>query len=100
MPGLEPTLLAVVADLERGLRTLGVPFAVVGALVRELLLDVRPVRMTNDADVTVTVESLADFEVQADASSSKETALSTWQASNRPCPARSPRRSTVASRCR
>jgi predicted nucleotidyltransferase len=66
MPRLEPTLLAVVADLERGLRTLGVPFAVVGALVPELLLDVRPVRMTNDADVTVTVESLADFEVLKD----------------------------------
>jgi predicted nucleotidyltransferase len=53
-------------DLERGLRTLGVPFAVVGALVPELLLDVRPVRMTNDADVTVAVESLADFETLKD----------------------------------
>ena len=62
MPRLEPALLPVVTDLERGLRALGVPFAVVGALVPELLLDVRPVRMTNDADVTVTVESLADFE--------------------------------------
>ncbi|MFN8582487.1 MAG: hypothetical protein U0163_16120 [Gemmatimonadaceae bacterium] len=55
----EPALLPVVMDLERGLRTLGVPFAVVGALVPELLLDVRPARMTNDADVTVAVESLA-----------------------------------------
>ena len=61
MPRLEPALLPVVADLERGLRTLGVQFAVVGALVPELLLDVRPARMTNDTDVTVTVESLADF---------------------------------------
>ena len=38
----------------------------VGALVPELLLDVRPLRMTNDADVTVTVESLADFEALKD----------------------------------
>jgi predicted nucleotidyltransferase len=66
MPRLEPALLPVVTDLERGLRTLGVPFAVVGALVAELLLDVRPARMTNDADVTVTVESLADFEALKD----------------------------------
>lgn len=49
MPRLEPALLPVVTDLEHGLRTLGVPFAVVGALVPELLLDVRPARMTNDA---------------------------------------------------
>jgi hypothetical protein len=48
MPRLEPALLPVVTDLERGLRTLGVPFAVVGALVPELLLDVRPARRTND----------------------------------------------------
>ena len=66
MPRLEPALVPVVADLERGLRTLGVPFALVGALVPELLLDVRPARMTNDADVTVTVESLADFETLKD----------------------------------
>jgi predicted nucleotidyltransferase len=62
MPRLEPALLSVVTDLERGLRALGVPFAVVGALVPERLLDARPARMTNDADVTVAVESLADFE--------------------------------------
>jgi predicted nucleotidyltransferase len=62
MPRLDPVLLPVVTDLERGLRALGVPFAVVGALVPELLLDVRPVRMTNDADVTVIVENLAEFE--------------------------------------
>lgn len=66
MPQLEPALLPVVTDLDRGLRTLGVPFAVVGALVPELLLDVRPARMTNDADVTVVVESLADFETLKD----------------------------------
>lgn len=66
MPQLEPVLLPAVTDLDRGLRTLGVPFAVVGALVPELLLDVRPARMTNDADVTVVVESLADFETLKD----------------------------------
>jgi predicted nucleotidyltransferase len=66
MPRLEPALVPVVADLERGLRTFGVPFALVGALVPELLLDVRPARMTNDADVTVTVESLAEFETLKD----------------------------------
>lgn len=66
MPRLEPAILPVVADLERGLRTLGVQFAVVGALVPELLLDVRPARMTNDTDVTVTVQSLADFETLKD----------------------------------
>jgi len=66
MPRLEPALLQVVADLERGLRTLGIPFAVVGALVPELLLDVRPARLTNDADVTVAVASLADFETLKD----------------------------------
>ena len=58
MPRLEPALLPVVADLERGLRTLGVPFAIVGALVPELLLDVRPARMTNDAPGQSLLEEL------------------------------------------
>lgn len=62
MPRLEPALLRVVTDLERGLRDLGVSFAVVGALVPELLLESRPTRMTNDADVAVSVDSLSDFE--------------------------------------
>ncbi len=62
MPRIEPTLLPVVADLARGLRELGVPFGVVGALVPELLLDARPARMTNDADVMVVVQTLAEFE--------------------------------------
>ena len=52
MPRIEPGLVPVVTDLERGLRELSIPFAVVGALVPELLLDVRPARMTNNADVT------------------------------------------------
>ena len=42
MPHLDPDLMRVVIDLERGLRELGMRFAVVGALVPELLLDARP----------------------------------------------------------
>ena len=63
MPRIEPALLPVVSDLARGLRELGVPFGVVGALVPELLLDARPARMTNDADVAVVVASLAEVMV-------------------------------------
>lgn len=66
MRRIEPTLVPVVADVERGLRELGVPFGVVGALVPELLLDARPPRMTNDADLMVVVETLADFETLKD----------------------------------
>jgi predicted nucleotidyltransferase len=62
MPRIDPNLLRVLTDLARGLRELGVPFAVVGALVPELLLEARPSRMTNDADVTVIVDSLVAFE--------------------------------------
>jgi predicted nucleotidyltransferase len=62
MPRIEPALVPVVSDLARGLRDLGVPFGVVGALVPELLLDARPARMTNDADVAVVVATLDDFE--------------------------------------
>ncbi|MEX2271479.1 MAG: hypothetical protein WD690_08420 [Vicinamibacterales bacterium] len=60
-------MLPVVTDLERGLRQLGIRFGIVGALVPELLLDARPVRMTNDADVVVVVESLDDFKAVKDA---------------------------------
>ena len=66
MPRIEPNLVPVVTDLERGLRELGIPFAIVGALVPELLLDARPRRMTNDADVTVTVANIADFNALKD----------------------------------
>jgi hypothetical protein len=45
MARIEPTLLPVVADQERGLRELGVPFGIIGALVPELLLKARPARM-------------------------------------------------------
>ena len=66
MPRIEPGLVPVVTDLERGLRELGIPFGIVGALVPELLLDARPARMTDDADVTVVVQSIADFETLKD----------------------------------
>ena len=65
MPRIDPNLVPVVTDLERGLRQLGIPFGIVGALVPELLLTARPRRMTNDADVTVVVDNLADFNVRA-----------------------------------
>ena len=61
MARLDPALLPAVADLARGLRSLDVPFAIVGALVPELVLDAPPAAMTNDADVTVAVASLAAF---------------------------------------
>ncbi len=54
------------ADLERGLRELHIPFGIIGALVPELLLDARPRRMTNDADVLVIVDSIADFNTLKD----------------------------------
>jgi predicted nucleotidyltransferase len=62
MARIEPFLIPVVSDLVRGLRKIRVDFCLVGALVPELLLSVRPRRMTNDVDVTVVVESLTDFE--------------------------------------
>ncbi len=66
MARIDPTLLPVVADLARGLRELKVPFGIVGALVPELLLDTRPARMTNDADVMVVVQTLAEFDALKD----------------------------------
>lgn len=62
MPRIDARLLPVVIDMDRGLRELGIPFGIVGALVPELLLDARPARMTNDADVVVITPSLAEFE--------------------------------------
>ena len=66
MPRIEPSLVPVLTDLARGLRELGIPFGIVGALVPELLLDARPRRMTNDADVTVVVQNHADFSALKD----------------------------------
>ena len=62
MPRIEPGLVPVVTDLERGLRELGVRFGLVGALVPELLLAVRPPRKTNDVDVVAVVATIPDFE--------------------------------------
>jgi predicted nucleotidyltransferase len=58
----DPLITGVLADLARGLRALEVEFCVIGALVPELLLNVAPRRMTKDADATVLVDTLADFE--------------------------------------
>jgi predicted nucleotidyltransferase len=66
MPRIEPGLISILTDLARGLRELGIPYGVIGALVPELLLDAPPPRMTKDADVTVAVGSLADFEALKD----------------------------------
>lgn len=66
MPLIEPDLIPVLSDLARGLRELDVPYAIVGALVPELLLGAKSPRMTNDADATVVVQSFADFETLKD----------------------------------
>ena len=67
MPRAEaPGLMRILGDLERGLRELGLPFGIVGALVPELLLDVKPPRKTNDVDVAVVVEGLGDFDLLKD----------------------------------
>jgi predicted nucleotidyltransferase len=66
MPRIDPSLIPVLIDLDRGLRALGIRFGIIGALVPELLLDVRPRRMTNDADAAVLVESFAAFDALKD----------------------------------
>jgi predicted nucleotidyltransferase len=62
MTTADPLVLAALSDLARGLRALGVRFCVIGALVPEALLAAPPRRRTNDADATVVVETLDDFE--------------------------------------
>ena len=59
---LEPLVVAVLSDLVRGLHALEIEFCIIGALVPELLLGVSPPRLTKDADATVIIDSLADFE--------------------------------------
>ena len=66
MPHIEGAIVPAVTDLARGLRELKVPFAVIGALVPELLLEARPSRMTNDADVVVVAKDLSEFEALRD----------------------------------
>ncbi len=62
MTPVDPLVLAALADLANGLRKLGVRFCVIGALVPEVLLAAPPRKRTNDADATVVVETLDDFE--------------------------------------
>ncbi len=62
MTGVEPIVLAALSDLARGLRAQQVRFCIIGALVPEVLLGAAPTRRTNDADATVLVDSLEDFE--------------------------------------
>lgn len=62
MPRIDRSLIPVVTDLEHGLRELGVRFGLVGALVPELLLAVRPPQRTNDVDVVAVVATIHDFE--------------------------------------
>jgi len=62
MTRVDPLVVFAVSDLARGLRALQIDFCIIGALVPELLLGVAPPRLTYDADATVIVDSLADFE--------------------------------------
>ena len=62
MTRVDPLVVAVLSDLARGLRVLEIDFCVIGALVPELLLGVTPRRLTNDADATVVLDTLAAFE--------------------------------------
>lgn len=62
MTRVDPLVVAVLSDLARGLRALKIDFCIIGALVPELLLGVTPRRLTNDADATVVLETLTDFE--------------------------------------
>lgn len=62
MTRIDPLVAVVLVDLARGLRALEIDFCIIGALVPELLLGVAPRRLTNDADATVILDSLADFE--------------------------------------
>ncbi len=59
---IDPVVLVALSDLATGLRAQGVGFCVIGALVPEVLLEEPPTRRTNDADATVVVETLDDFE--------------------------------------
>jgi predicted nucleotidyltransferase len=62
MTRVDPILVAALSDLARGLRALEIDFCIIGALVPEFLLGVPPRFLTNDADATVVLDSLADFE--------------------------------------
>jgi predicted nucleotidyltransferase len=62
MTRVDPVVLPALSDLARGLRAVDTPFCIIGALVPELLLDVRPPRSTNDTDATVILASFSEFE--------------------------------------
>lgn len=62
MTRVDPLVVSVLSDLARGLRALDIRFCIIGALVPELLLSVRPHKFTKDADVAVILDSLADFD--------------------------------------
>jgi predicted nucleotidyltransferase len=59
---IDPLVLRVLSDLGKGLLASHVEFCVIGALVPEVLLGVPPRRRTNDADATVVVETLDQFD--------------------------------------
>ena len=62
MSRVDPLVVTVLSDLARGLRALEIDFCIIGALVPQLLLGVMPRRLTKDADATVALDTLADFE--------------------------------------
>lgn len=62
MTSIDPIVLAALSDLARGLRALQVRFCIIGALVPEVLFGAPPRRRTNDADATIIVDSLEDFD--------------------------------------
>jgi predicted nucleotidyltransferase len=62
MTSVDPIVLAALSDLARGLQALQVRFCIIGALVPVVLLGAAPRRRTNDADATIIVGSLEDFD--------------------------------------
>lgn len=63
MRPLDPSLLAALRALVRGLEAADVKFCVIGALVPEFLLDEKPMQLTRDADAVVVLQSLNDFDL-------------------------------------
>ncbi len=62
MARIDSTFVPVLSDLAAGLRAMEIPFGIIGALVPDLLLEHAQGRRTNDADVTVAVDSREAFE--------------------------------------
>jgi hypothetical protein len=59
---LDPSLLETVNALVDGLDHANVRYCLIGALVPELLLKTPPLRLPNDADAVVYVETFEEFE--------------------------------------